>query len=238
MQRFRAIVFAAALAGLGGGLFMTLAQQVGTVPLILQAEVYEGTAPAPPVGSGHEHGGAAQARPEADAWTPQDGLERTLFTLAANVVTAVGFALLLVAGFALRGGTVGWREGLFWGLAGFAVFSLAPFLGLPPELPAVPAAPLGPRQAWWLLAVVATAAGLGLIAFRRSPVAAVAAVALLVAPHLIGAPQPDAAESPIPEDLLHRFVVAVTLTSFLFWLLLGVLGAWCWRRLDGGAGIA
>ena len=33
----------------------------------------------------------------------------------------------------LSGGITDWRQGLFWGLAGFAVFTLAPGLGLPPS---------------------------------------------------------------------------------------------------------
>ena len=40
-------------------------------------------------------------------------------------------------------------------------------------------------------------------------------------PHLIGAPQPASHASPIPADLHHRFVVAVTVTNLVFWLLLG-----------------
>ena len=87
---------------------------------------------------------------------------------AANLVTAIGFALLLVAASEFAGGIAGWRQGLLWGLAGFAVFTLAPGLGLPPELPAMPAAELGARQVWWFGTVAATAAGLALIAFRRS----------------------------------------------------------------------
>ena len=53
--------------------------------------------------------------------------------------------LVCVSGFA--GGVTGWRAGLLWGFAGFAVFTLAPGLGLPPELPAMPAAELLPRPA-------------------------------------------------------------------------------------------
>ena len=44
-----------------------------------------------------------------------------------------------------------------------------------------------------------------------------------VAPHLIGAPQPASLETPIPEGLHHSFVVAVVLTTLLFWVLLGGL---------------
>ncbi|RWG65772.1 CbtA family protein, partial [Mesorhizobium sp.] len=109
----------------------------------------------------------------------------------------------------------------FWGLAGFAVFTLAPGLGLPPELPAMPAAELLPRQIWWISTVAATAVGLGLIAFRKSLPLAILAVVLIVAPHVVGAPQPVSFETAIPEGLHHQFVVAVTLTDLVFWLVLG-----------------
>ena len=125
-----------------------------------------------------------------EAWEPSDGIERYAFTLLANLVSGVGFALILVAVSEFAGGIGNWRQGLFWGLAGFAVFTLAPGLGLPPELPAMPAADLFPRQVWWTATALATAAGLALIAFRRSPLFAIVGVALIVAPHIVGAPQP------------------------------------------------
>jgi cobalt transporter subunit CbtA len=228
MDYFRNIVVVAALAGAIAGLGMTVAQQLSTVPLILKAEVYEQGPEAP----AHDHGdqaaathshGEAEAGAEEEGWAPADGLERTFFSVAANIVTGIGFALLLVAASELFGGIRDWRQGVFWGLAGFAVFTLAPGLGLPPELPAMPAAELGPRQLWWVATVICTALALGLLFYQRSLVAVAAAIALLVAPHLIGAPQPASYESPIPEGLHHSFVVAVVLTTLLFWVLLGGL---------------
>ena len=224
MDYFRNIVVVAALAGVIAGLGMTIAQHLATVPLILKAEVYE-EGSSPPV---HDHGGTAAAEVGAHehdegGWQPSDGFERTFFSFLANIVTGIGFALLLVATSELFGGIKDWRQGVFWGLAGFAAFTLAPGLGLPPELPAMPAADLGARQLWWIATVLCTATALGLLFYRRSPFAVVAAVALLVAPHLIGAPQPASYESPIPEGLHHNFVVAVALTTLLFWLLLGGL---------------
>jgi predicted cobalt transporter CbtA len=44
---------------------------------------------------------------------------------------------------------------------------------------------------------------------------------LIVLPHIIGAPQPESHESPIPESLHHQFVVAVTVTNLIFWVALG-----------------
>ena len=223
MDYFRNIVLVAAIAGVLAGLGMTVAQQLTTVPLILKAEVYEeqGTTPA------HDHADAATQSAahehEHGGWQPADGFERTAFTLLANIVTGVGFALLLVAASELAGGITGWRQGVFWGLAGFAVFTLAPGLGLPPELPAMPAAELGARQLWWVATVLSAAGALALIFYGRSPLAIVAGIALLVAPHLVGAPEPASYDTPIPEVLHHSFVVAVVLTALLFWVLLGAL---------------
>ena len=227
MDYFRNIVLLAAIAGVLAGLGMTVAQQLTTVPLILKAEIYEeqGATPA------HDHGDTAQAQShEEEGWSPTNGFERTAFSVLANVVTGVGFALLLIAASELFGGITDWRQGVFWGLAGFAVFTLAPGLGLPPELPAMPAAELGPRQLWWVATALSTATALGLLFYGRSVWAILAAIALLVAPHLIGAPQPPSYATPIPEGLHHSFVVAVVLTTLLFWVLLGGLAGLFRRR--------
>ncbi|AUC96191.1 CbtA family protein [Bradyrhizobium sp. SK17] len=240
MSTFRSIVFSSVIAGFIVGLIVTAAQQFGTVPLILKAEVYEKAA---------EHKHEAAASPQvvlvhdaadhdhgAEAWEPKDGLERNLYTAGANILTAIGFALLLGGFFAVRSGATGepisWHEGLMWGLAGFAVFTIAPGLGLPPELPGVPAAPLLSRQIWWITAVLATAAGLGLIVFRRSAPAAIAGVALIMLPHLIGAPELEHVETNVPSSLSHQFVVAVTLTSLVFWALLGSLTSTAFAYFD------
>jgi len=223
MDYFRNIVLVAAIAGAVAGLAMTVAQQLTTVPLILKAEVYEEQGAVPPVHT-HAHGDAAQGHSHDDeGWTPANGFERTAFSLLANVLTGVGFALLLVAASELAGEIRNWRQGVFWGLAGFAVFTLAPSVGLPPELPAMPAAELGARQLWWVATAAAAAIALGLLFYGREPWAVLAAIVLLVAPHVIGAPQPANYETAIPEGLHHSFVVAVVLTTLLFWVLLGGL---------------
>ncbi|MER8610070.1 CbtA family protein [Mesorhizobium sp. M0435] len=250
MTLFRNVVFIAAIAGLVAGVVLACMQAYATVPLILKAEVYE------QAGGGHDHAAApaapaatgtmamssaapapaeAMASAEDEGWAPADGFERFAFSVVANIVTGIGFALILVAVSEFAGGIGNWRQGLFWGLAGFAVFTLAPGLGLPPELPAMPAADLVQRQIWWWATVVATAAGLGLLAFRRSLPLAVLAVALMVAPHIVGAPQPDSFETTIPEGLHHQFVVAVTLTNLVFWLVLGAVVGVVRGRFTGTA---
>src|SRR5690349_19228602 len=85
MNAFRAIVFAAVVAGLATGLAVTVIQQFGTVPLILKAEVFEKAAAdhhadasagsgAMTVGHAHDHAEAAGAAHEhaAEAWEPRD----------------------------------------------------------------------------------------------------------------------------------------------------------------------
>jgi len=259
MSTFRAIVFASVISGFIVGLLVTVVQQFGTVPLILKAEVFEKAAEshqhdapvaAQPAAAGHEHAdrdnaahdhgdhehGAGDHDHGVGAWEPKDGFERNAYTAAANILTAIGFALLLAGFFAVRSGATGanvsWHEGLLWGLAGFAVFTLAPGLGLPPELPGVPAAPLLSRQIWWLAAVLATSGGLGLIAFRRSVPAAISGVILLTLPHLIGAPDIANVETNVPSSLTHQFVTAVTVTSLVFWTLLGGLTSAVFARFD------
>jgi cobalt transporter subunit CbtA len=241
MGTFRAIVFSSVIAGFVVGVVIATIQQFGTVPLILKAEVYEkaqvhsGTAAPDEAAADHDHSGHHHA---AEAWEPREGFERNAYTAAANVLTAVGFALMLAAFFALRSGTTGervsWHEGLVWGLAGFAVFTIAPGLGLPPELPGVPAAPLLSRQIWWVLAALSTAAGLSLIFFRRTVPAAIAGLLLLLLPHLVGAPELEHVETNVPTSLSHQFVVAVTLTSLIFWSMLGGLTsvAFAWFDRD------
>lgn len=229
MSLFRNIVFVSALAGLIAGLAMTAMQYAGTVPLILRAETYE---KAEPSQASHDHGAAGHTGGEAraaahphehdeDAWAPADGFQRSAFTALANIVTAIGFAVLLVTASEFAGGMTGWRQGVFWGLAGFAVFTLAPGLGLPPELPGMPAAELAARQVWWVATVGATAAGLALLAFTRALRLAVLAIALIVVPHLVGAPKPASFESAVPETLAHDFIVMASLVSLVFWVLLG-----------------
>ena len=245
MALFRRIVFVAALAGLMAGLFVTALHQVGTVPVILKAEVYEQAADQAsdqPAGhdhataAGHSHDAAAVVPHEHDSggWEPQDGLERTAFTALADILTGIGFALLLVCGYALTasltGRQTGWRQGLLWGLAGFAVFTLAPGLGLRPEIPGTEAAPLTDRQVWWAATALATAAGLGLLVFGRRALLAVLGVALLVLPHVIGAPLPAEFHSAAPEALAHRFAETAFATSLLFWAALGALSGYFYQR--------
>jgi len=203
---FRSIIFTAVIVGLITGCAVSLLHQFLTVPMILAAEVYEQGAPAAADPSATLHHDAAEqpaavAPSNAEAghhhdentWAPADGWQRTLSTTLADILTCIGYALVLTGLISFRGQPVGVYQGFVWGLSGFLAVVLAPGLGLPPELPGSLAGPLADRQIWWVATVIFTAAGLGLIAFVRQPWAAVLAVFLLVAPHLYGAPLPQKA---------------------------------------------
>jgi cobalt transporter subunit CbtA len=238
---FRRILITALLAGFLGGLGISVVQEFTTAPIIHHAEEYESKGAA----GGHKHGfldqsphslfHLAQAKEtppvEHHGWAPSDGLERTLYSTLANIITGIGFALILVACIALSGRDVDGRSGVLWGIAGFAVVNLAPALGLPPEVPGAMAAELGARQGWWLLCVAATAAGLWMLVFRHGAYWMVAGIVLLAAPHLIGAPQPAHVGGPVPPEIAGHFVAASLVTAAIFWCALGWLSGTFWRRL-------
>jgi cobalt transporter subunit CbtA len=236
MPIFRSIVFSAALAGLIVGAVISVAQFFGTVPLIQKSEVYERMAAAGAPPAAHEQAGGARDDDKAHShdseWAPEDGFQRNAFTVAANILTAIGFALLLAGIYAIRGRPATWREGLLWGLGGFVVFTASPGLGLPPELPGMPVAELAARQTWWIATAAATALGLCLLAFRSGAWAAVLGLGLIALPHLIGAPVAPESHSEVPTALSHRFIVVVTLTSLLFWALLGVSTSIAFGRIS------
>lgn len=247
---FARLLAATLASGVLAGVLISLVQEVTTTPLILQAETYESQAEAGPapaqamlwrqvrgdsgirfVHGDESSGGTGAGNGDATAWSPEDGIERTLFTVLANIVTGVAFAALLVAAFGLRGAPVSARKGVVWGLAGFTVFAAAPSLGLPPEVPGAMAAEIGIRQAWWALAAASTAAGLWLLVFQSRIAFHIVGVALLALPHLIGAPHPDHVGGLVPPELAGQFVSASLATSLVFWAMLGWLAGRFYEQL-------
>lgn len=235
-------IFAAALgAGIGIGLLIAALQHVSLVPMILQAEKYESGAIVP---HSHEHGalpalvGQAQAQTHEDhagSMVAEDSPWRPVFTWIATTLTSVGFALLLVGAYAVSGRAVDAREGLLWGLAGFAAFSLAPAFGLPPELPGSVAADLLLRQSWWLATMAATALALGLMVFVRTVWAIPIGIALLAAPHLVGAPHPAEGAGLVPPELAADFAARSLGVNAVLWALLGLATGALYARFGRAA---
>lgn len=228
------------LTGLFAGLLLTAVQKIQVTPIIAQAEVYEEAAahaaltlPALQQHTHeHEHMQADAAQPE---WEPANGTERTLYTAMANITMAVGFALLLGAAILLRGGVSGWREGLLWGVAGYLVVFVAPSLGLAPEVPGTQAAPLLERQLWWSATAGLTAVALALLVFGRHWTLKLLAVLLLLAPHLVGAPEPQIHGGAAPAELARAFIYATSIANALFWLALGGAFGFLYKKLASAA---
>jgi cobalt transporter subunit CbtA len=237
---FRRIFVAALAAGAGIGLLLAALQQVALVPLILKAETYEHADPArkaaalPAAVTLSEVVRAliapAHAHEQHPAATAGGSASRAALTVAATTLVSIGFAFLLVGAFAVSGRAVDAREGLLWGIAGFAVFALAPAFGLAPTLPGSAEADLVERQIWWVGTAVATAGGIALAVFGRWVWAVPVGIALIVAPHLIGAPHPDGVGS-VPPELAASFAARSLVVAAVFWVLLGWAAGALYARL-------
>jgi cobalt transporter subunit CbtA len=219
MELFRRIFLAAVLAGAVAGLGLATVQQWRVVPLILEAETYE-------VAAHSRDDAVAETTPnddEVEVWAPAGGIERTAFTVLATILAGLGFALVTAAVSTLTGLMVTVKNGVIWGLGGFAAFSMAPAFGLPPELPGMPAADLVMRQVWWWGTVIATGAGILAIARLRNWTGIGIGVVLIALPHLIGAPAAPEEHSDVPAHLASAYVTSALAASMIFWLILGPL---------------
>jgi cobalt transporter subunit CbtA len=232
----RNLFAAALLAALAAGLLTATIQHFRVTPLILHAETFEGEGGhshgAAPATAEHEHAEGTPAHTHdavattavvPEEWAPQDGFERTAYTTLATVLAAAGFALVIGAVSMFANIPITFANGLLWGMAGFVTFSLAPAYGLAPELPGMPAADLGDRQIWWTGTALATGAACLLLAKTRAGWAFAVATALIVAPHIIGAPLAPDEPSAVPAHLATEFAAITLGTSLVFWLVLGTV---------------
>lgn len=237
------LLSAALAAGFLAAIVATGLELTLTSPLIVEAERYETPAPgqaadarlhALPIvlaHAGHDHT-APDAAPE---WQPAPGFQRMAFTGLATLVGGVGWALILGAVLLACGREPTLQTGLAFALAGFASVALAPALGLPPELPGQEAAPLLTRQAWWVMTAAATGMGLYLIGVRRSLIAILGGLVLIVAPHVVGAPPPPDTTSAVPPALAAQFAARSLAIGAVFWTMIGLGLGWAWQSF-GSAG--
>jgi cobalt transporter subunit CbtA len=203
------------IAGLVAGLAIAALQHVTTTPLILAAEVYE-TAQ-----HGHE---------EEEGWKPAEGLERTAATSVADIAAASGYALVLIGLMLAAGEAIEPRRAVVWAACGFASTGLATALGLAPQLPGAAETDVVMRQVWWVGAAAATGAGLFLL-FRSEKLSAMSlGAALILAPHIVGAPKPAAPQSPVPAELAARFAASSLAVHAVMWILTGFLVGVLWRE--------
>ncbi len=227
---FGRIFLTALAAGVLSGIFIWGAHSIKTTPLILAAEVYENQDEA--AGDGLHQVSPAAPAAEEEEWGPADGFERNAYTLLSDVLASIGFAFLLTGVIALSGRHVDWRQGIVWGLCGFAAFFVSPSLGLPPELPGMQAAELSARQVWWLSTAAAAIAGLALIALQPRVGLKWVGAGLIIAPHLVGAPHPEIASGALPAELAAQFAATTLVVTGLFWMVLGGLTGYFYNRFE------
>ena len=98
------------LAGFLAGLVTTGLQMVLTVPMIIEAEQYEGIDPATAT-PGHGAHQTETVSHEAHA-AEDDDFERPLLTMITNILIGVGGGLIFAAAFSFRRQNVTWLTGL------------------------------------------------------------------------------------------------------------------------------
>ncbi len=212
---FRATLLSAFFTALIATIPFSVYQELMVTPIILDAETFE----------------LPEATQSQPPWAPEDGIERSLFTLSADFLTAFAFSLMLISAMATQR-KLTLLQGLGWGIAGYLCFFVAPALGLPPEIPGMETSSLVGRQLWWLIAVIFTAAGLWLVVFAKIPLKTVGIV-ILIAPHLLGAPNPETHGFANPDpvavaqltELWHQFILQTSIANALLWLIIGEVGA-------------
>jgi len=224
---FTRILTSALIAGACAGLIAAALQLVFVQPVLLHAELYE---------SGElVHFGSAStaAMPErAGLDLMRDGLS-VLFSM----LIYAGYALILVAAMSLaeeRGARITARTGLIWGVAGFVAVHLAPGFSLAPEVPGVAAADVTERQIWWFGTVAAAAIALWFIAFGRNWLVWALAAVLLLAPHVIGAPEVDYFTGPVPTELGALFAARAFGIGLVAWVLTGLFAGALWAQSEEG----
>lgn len=217
-------LISALFAGAAAGLIAALLQLWFLQPIMLHAELYEG--------GDLVHFGADKAAtvtPELPGFNPvRDGL-----SVVFSMLTYSGYALIMLAAMGIaedRGAQVNGRTGILWGIAGFVSFHLAPGFSLAPELPGVSAADITARQIWWFATAAAAAAAMWLIAFGKGWSMWGLAALLLLAPHVIGAPEPDIFTGPVPTELAALFAARALGLGLVAWTLLGAFAGYFWQR--------
>lgn len=228
------------------------AAQAASVHLHADGAAHAHEAPAPAVAAparaeaqAEEAAQAHEHSHDGSAWSPENGLERSAYTVLANVLNAIGLALLLMPLLALwnrqragqplaleKGYGACVRYGLLWGAAGWVCLFALPALGQPSELPGMQAADLQARQIWWSLTAACGAGGLALLCLVKAHWRWLG-LALLALPFAMGAPEHagsafagmDAEVALQMQQLAARFVIATAVSSALQWLLLGTLSA-------------
>ena len=226
----------AILAGAVVGLFAAVLHFVFIQDLIVEGEFYETGQKIHFAGVSGGDANYLHADGATDTHSEEGAeasvLTRNGLTVLFTIFTWSGFALVLFGLMQVAnhyGRLINEPSGILWGISGFATVMIAPTLGLAPELPGTVAGDLGARQLWWIITAFATAIAIAIAAFARTSWL-IAAIALVVMPHIIGAPQVPEPSGVSPPELASEFAARTIGASFLTWTLLG----WLLGRISAG----
>ena len=221
---FTRLLTSAVFAGAATGLIAALLQLYFMQPVLLHAELYE---------SGELVHFGATSTVSAHHDLPRFDAVRDLLSIGFVMVVYAGYAMVLLALMALaegRGATITTRTGLTWGLAGFIAVQLAPGFTLAPEVPGVAAGDIYARQVWWYATVFAAGTAMWLVAFGGNWLAWGTAVVLLLAPHVVGAPEPEVFTGPVPTEIGALFAARAFGVGMAAWVMLGAFSGYLWSR--------
>jgi cobalt transporter subunit CbtA len=220
------IILSTLVAGLLAGLVMAGIQYVRLTPLIQAAEVYE---------TPETEAIAEASKPCVEtmpgmkmcnddgrpSWKPEEGWQRTISTTTASLLAGAGFALLMVGVSMLTHFPITKHNGLIWGMCGFCAVSLAPSIGMPPELPGMPAADLHTRQIWWVATILLTGAAIYLWIKAKDHWWRVAAIIFAAAPQFFAPLNAAKAEGNLPASLAAEFASSSLAANLVLWLAIG-----------------
>lgn len=231
---FRNIVFFAVLVGLVSGLVYGVFQQTQLSPIIYAAEKFEVTEPDTPQNHTHTINSELHLHNE-EAWSPEDGAQRIFWTMLANVLTGISFALVMMSFMALHNlltnkPRIDAVRGIAWGVVGILAIFVAPsLLGLRPEVPGTIAAALELRQAWWLFGVLSTLAGIAILYYSPLKFKAIGIVVLALPYLLVGSTnekhsfvnsEPEAISQ--LSNLTNQFFSMTAVGTTIFFIVLGI----------------
>ncbi|MED5578513.1 MAG: CbtA family protein [Nitrospinota bacterium] len=217
---FQRIIFSASIAGLLSGILLTFLQHVWIIPIIRNAEKLE-------IKSAHNTKNTHHNKHVNGRMFSNPNYK----SLIANTITSIAFALLMIS----SGGFVknfDAKRGLFWGIAGFIIFSLMPSIVITPKLPGDISLPLSEHNMLWILTTTCTAIGLLFIIFFDKNSAKFFGLVVILFPHLVSYSFFEIKLTGELEILQEKFHLATLIISLIFWSFLGITSGYFFKKLS------
>ncbi len=223
---FSRILAVTIVAGFLAGLSGAVIQHFKTTPLILLAESYQQQHNSEQTDAkashSHDHG-------DDDVWMPENGFERIFYTFMTTSLIAIGMTMLLIGAMLLSNVEITIKNAMIWSVFGFISTGLAPAFGISPELPSFAASDVSMRQIWWIATVILTSTGSWFAFQLTRKWSVMLGCALIVLPHIIGAPVSHEFTHVVPAEIAGQFVANSLVTYAVIWMLIGYSLGYFWQ---------